>query len=262
MNFGRVNALLLKYYYITINRLDRVFDVFYWPLMGLLIWGFTAYYLKDITDNSQILNIFLGGVILWTFYQRALQDMGTYVLEDFWSRNVTNLLSTPLTSAELITSTVLFGFFRSVITFAFLSLAGLVIYSFNIFNAGVFIVLLFSINLLLFGWSFGIVVCGLIFRFGQKIQVFAWSFPWLVQPFSAVFWPVAALPLWLQKVSLLLPSTYAFEGIRQGFAVGTMNWAYFWQGLVLNLALIALAYIFFAYSLNSAREKGVLARVE
>ena len=28
MKFYRINALLLKYYYITINRVDRIFDIF------------------------------------------------------------------------------------------------------------------------------------------------------------------------------------------------------------------------------------------
>ena len=47
MNFGRINALLLKYWYITKNRWDRLFDLFYWPLIDLLVWVLQQYILDS-----------------------------------------------------------------------------------------------------------------------------------------------------------------------------------------------------------------------
>ncbi|MBI4149853.1 ABC transporter permease [Candidatus Woesearchaeota archaeon] len=262
MRWYRINALMLKYYYITINRLDRIFDMLYWPLIGLLIWGFTSYFIMDLTKESQVLNIFLGGAILWTFYQRASQDMGNYILEDFWSRNLYNLLSTPVEPQEIILSAVLFGLIRSVITFGLLALLGAVLYSFNIFGAGIFVVLLFSLALLLLGWVFGIFVTGLIFRYGVKIQVFAWSFAFLIQPFSAVFYPLSSTPLWLQKISLVFPTTHAFEGMRYAFATGKIAWNSLFFAFFLDAILLIVMYYFFLHCFKQARKVGIIAKME
>ena len=84
MKFYRINALLLKYYYITINRIDRIFDIFYWPVVDLFIWGFAAFYIQQLSDVN-ILSMLLGGIILWIFVWRSSQDIAVFVLEDFWS---------------------------------------------------------------------------------------------------------------------------------------------------------------------------------
>lgn len=262
IRWHRVAALMLKYYYITINRLDRVFDILYWPLIGLLVWGFTSSFITDITQESQVLSIFLGGSILWTFYQRSQQDMGNYILEDFWSRNLYNLLSTPVTPQEIAISAVLFGLVRSVATFVVLSLIATVFYSFNVFGGGIFVMLLFSLALLLLGWAFGIFVTGLIFRYGVKVQVFSWSFAFLIQPFSAVFYPLSTLPLWLQKVSFAFPTTHAFEGMRFAYATGVIAWNHLTYAFLIDIVLLFAAYSFFLRCFEHSRKTGVAAKME
>ncbi|MBD3314112.1 hypothetical protein GF345_06735 [Candidatus Woesearchaeota archaeon] len=262
MKFYRVNALLLKFWFITRNSLDRVFEIVYWPFIGLLIWGFTANYVLDISSHPQVLNVLLGGAVLWTFYQRAMQDIGVYILEDFWSRNVTNLLATPMRLSEFVTSIFAFGLVRSILTFSFLAFLAFIFYSFNVFSAGIFAVAVFSIVLLLLGWFFGIFVAGLIFRYGLRIQVFAWSFSFLIQPFSAVFYPLSTLPAWLQNICLMIPSTYAFEGMRHAFSTGDILWGHFGIAIVLDLVLLAVGYWFFGKCIRSAKRTGILTKLE
>jgi len=262
VRWHRIAALMLKYYYITLNSLDRIFDMVYWPFIGLLVWGFTSYFISDIAKGSHVLNIFIGGAILWTFYQRAQQDIGNYILEDFWSRNLYNLLSTPVTPSEIIMSTVLFGLMRSIITFSLLSIIAAILYSFDIFSAGIFAVLLFALSLLLLGWVFGIFTTALIFRFGVKIQVFAWSFAFLIQPFSAVFYPLSTLPGWLQKISLAVPATHAFEGMRYAFATGKIAWDSLAYAFVLDAILLVMAYYFFLYCFRQSRREGIASKME
>lgn len=262
MKWYRIQALLLKYVYITMNRLDRIFDIFYWPLIGLLIWGFTSHFIIGITRDDTVLNFFLGGVILWTFYQRALQDIGNYILEDFWSRNLTNLLTTPVKPIEIIVSVIIFGLFRSIISFLVLAGLGYLLYAFNIFHAGIFVILIFSLSLLILGWVFGIFVAALIFRHGIKIQVLAWAFPFIIQPFSAVFYPISVLPVWLQKISLVVPATHAFEGMRQAYATGTIAWSHLAYSFLLNGVLLVLVMWFFLRCFEKSRREGVIARLE
>lgn len=260
MKLHRINALMLKYWFMGIRSIDRILDVFYWPLIGMLVWGFTTYYISDLVQNSLIVSILLGGAILWTFFSRAQGDIAIYILEDFWSRNLTNLFASPMKNSELIASTAIFGLFRSVISFIFLIGVSYLLYSFNLLNIGILYVSIFAIGLIFFGWVIGIFVTALIFRYGTRFQMFAWTIPWLIQPFSAVFYPLKSLPLWLQKISLLIPTTYLFEGMRTALSNQTIDWRSIVFSFILNIAFFYIVYLFFERSIAVAKKKGMLTK--
>jgi len=261
MRWHVISALMLKYWYITKNRLDRIFDVFYWPLTSLLLWGFTTYYLKEFTGNF-IINLLIGGTVLWVFFQRAQQDITVFILEDFWSRNLYNLFSSPMRWSELIFSIVLFGAIRACVTFLLLAVFSWVLFAFNIFGAGIFVIAISAAGLMLFGWIVGILIASLIFIYGLRIQVFAWSFAFLVQPFSAVFYPLASMPLWIQKISILFPTTHIFEAMRHAFQTNEIIWSSFGYAFGLNAVLLVVACYVFKKSLDLSRKKGLLTRRE
>ena len=254
-------GLMEKYYYITINRVDKIFDLFYWPVVGLLVWGFTTYYLREFTGDA-ILHIFLGGTVLWIFFQRAAQDIAVYLLEDFWSQNLFNLFATPLKSLELMVSIIIFGTLRSVISFVFLIFVALFLYSFNIFDAGIFVIALGTFNLLLSGWAVGLLSSSMIFRYGVRIQVLAWSIPFLILPFSAVYYPLETVPVWIQSVASLLPTTYVFEAMRYGFEQGGILWGHMGIAFALNIVLILALGWNFSRSVEKARIRGAFVKKE
>lgn len=259
MKMHVINALMLKYWYITINSLDRIFDIVYWPVIGLLLWGFTARFVNSFSDNS-ILPIFLGGFVLFVFFERAQQDAAIYILEDFWSKSVYYVFASPIRKIELIVSNILFAMLRAFISLAFLIIICFGLYSFNVFDAGIFAVALFVFQLLVFAWAFGIFVTAMIFRYGVRIQIFAWSFAWLIQPFSAVYYPLNSLPIWMQKIGVWIPITHVFEGFRQAFRDGTVSWYNMLFAFVLNIAFLLVAYLFFNLSLKKAEKTGLLVK--
>ena len=67
------------------------------------------------------------------------------------------------------------------------------LYGYNFFLIGLALVP-FVANLIVLGWSIGIVTTAIILRFGQKAEVMAWGLAFLFQPFSAVFYPVSVFP--------------------------------------------------------------------
>ncbi len=261
MKAYRISALLLKYYYITRNRLDRLFDLFYWPVIDLFVWGFTSLYLKSV-GSYNLLNMFLGGVLLWAFVWRCAQDIAVYVLEDFWGRNLYNLFSTPLRTDELVVSTLLFGLIRSLVSFVFMAVLAFIIYQFNIFSIGILYVPFFIFLLVLFGWGLGLFVTSLIFRYGSRIQVFAWSIAWFVQPISCVFYPLSALPSWAYPFAVVLPTTHIFEGLR---AVLSSQPVHTWSLVYACVASLIFLLITTAYlysSIAKARSEGLFTRYE
>jgi ABC-2 type transport system permease protein len=260
MKLNRMHALVLKYYFNMRRNLDRIFDIFYWPAVGLFTWGFTTLYLEDVTQSSQFISFFLSGFILWTLVQRSQQDLSTALLEDFWNQNIYNTFTSPITNLDLFIATTFYAVSRAVLAFAFLFVLALVFYSFNVLSIGVVGVALLSLSLVLFGSALGTFVSGLIYRFGQRIQVFAWSTVMILQPFSAVFYPRETLPGIFHTISLAVPTSYVFEGMRRSISQEVMPWPELQAAMLLTGVYLVGGYLFFAHFLEKSRQRGYLAR--
>jgi len=258
MKLYRVNALLLKYWYMSVNNIDRFFDIFYWPLIGIIVFGFTAGFIKDISNLPEILVFLLGGMILWTLIERVQQDVTIYVLHDFWSHNLANSFVTPVKESEIFVSICIVGLIRSFLTFLVMAGFALVGYKFNLITGG-FASLLFIPPLFIFGWGLGIFISGLIFKYGLRVQIFAWSISFLLQPLAAVYYPITVLPLILQKIAYYFPLVYVFEGFRMAYA-GALNYSYLAAAYGLSVLYMIIGYIVFSISIKSAKKTGELVK--
>ncbi len=255
-------GLVYKFTCLCYRSLDRVFDIVYWPVISLLLWGFTSMFIASTSSFSGVMEFFLGGAVLWSLFWRAQTDVGTFILEDFWSRNVYNLFASPVTSVELFVAIGLIGLIRCILSFLFLSFLAWGLYAFNIMDIGGTAIAVFTSVLLLFGWVIGILISALIFRYGLRIQILAWSVGFIIQPFSCVFYPLDSMPGWVQGIAITLPSTHVFEGLRHAIATGELAW----QPLLISLGLTAVLFIlsiaYFQYALYQAKKLGLLTRFE
>lgn len=259
MKLHRISALMLRNWYITINSLDRVLDVFFWPVINLFVWGFTSVFVRDLSDKGYIVGFFLGGLILWLFFDRAQKDVNLYILEDFWEKSVYNFYVSPMRESELLISVSLLGLFRAVVEFCMLAGLAFLGYSFNIFDVGFVLLTIFIIPLLIFAWGFGMLISGLVFRLGARVSVLTWSLPFLFQPVSAVFYPLSILPHFLQRIAALLPLAHIFEGFRLAIQ-GTFAAREFVLALVLSVIYFVLFYLIFLSCVKRSKETGFLSK--
>jgi len=257
-----VRGLVYKFACICFHSLDLIFDIVYWPVISLLLWGFTSTFVSTTSSSSQVIEFFLGGAVLWSLFWRAQSDVGTFILEDFWSRNIYNLFASPVTSLELFCAIGLIGLLRCLLSLVFLSLLAWFLYTFNILLLGGIAIAVFTTELLLFGWVVGIVIAALIFRYGLRIQVLAWSVGFIMQPFSCVFYPLASMPRWVQVIAVILPTTHVFEGLRHAIATGELAVRPLLTALGLTFVLLVAALLFFQYALRQAKKHGLLTRFE
>lgn len=259
MRWYRINALLLKYFYLSVNKFDRIFDIIYWPVLDIFIWGFMTNYIKQVSSLN-IMSMILGGIVLWVFVWRSSQDITVYILEDFWSKNLYNLYSSPMMIKELIISLLMLGVIRAVLAFTFLTIIAFLLFKFTVFEIGILYLGLFVLGLIIFSWSIGLFVSSFIMRWGSRIQVLAWSVVWIIQPFSCVFYPLSALPPWAQNVAKIFPTTYIFEGMRAAVNNQPINLSSIMLAIGLSLLFfIILVYIFYR-SILRAKKTGLLAK--
>lgn len=260
MNFRVIKALVLKYLYVCSRNTFRALDVFFWPVMDLLIWGFVSIYMMRVSSNvPKMIPILIAAIILWNVMYRAQQVVCVSFLDDVWSRNMLNIWAAPIRPFEYVGAGYLVGFMQAFIVVIVMGALAAFFYSFNILELGLHLAVLFS-NLMFMGWSLGLVVTGLFLRFGPPAEALAWAVPFLVQPVSAVFYPVDVLPNWLQPVAQITPASHVFEGMRQLINTGHLDYSHMWAAIGLNILYMSIAALLFKSFYEQARQRGFLAK--
>jgi ABC-2 type transport system permease protein len=254
----RVSAVVLRDLYVLRRSVPRIFEIAYWPLIELVIWGYLSVYLAA-RDSPIYVSLLLGGVLLWQILFRAQSEVSLSFLEDVWSRNLLNIFAAPLRPGEYLAGLVVFGAIKLVAGTAIMAALALVLYGFGLFSVGPAL-LPFIALLLTMGWALGIATVAMVIRFGQSAEVIAWAVAFAFQPFAAVFYPVDVLPPVMQTVATVVPASYVFEGMRDVMAGAPLNWSAIGVAAVLDAAYLAGALALFSRSLAKARAAGRLSR--
>lgn len=260
MKRHRVTAIIQRHLYLYRRSLPRMTEVFFWPLIDLLLWGFVTLYLQRFQENlPKFVAFFLGALILWDILYRAQQGISVSFLEEVWSKNLLNLFVTPMRASEFLAALMSISVLK-LLTAGFASaFLAWFLYSFNVFVLGVSLIP-FVLNLAVMGWSIGIITMASILRYGQEAEVMAWGLAFLVQPISAVFYPVSVMPDWVQPIAWMMPSSHVFEGMREVVETGAFPVEALVKAVILNLLYLFLALSFFYRNLRIVKEKGLLLR--
>jgi ABC-2 type transport system permease protein len=235
--------------------------MFYWPFIDIFLWGMTTVWIqKSETEIPSLALIVLSGLVLWQVMWRSSYEVTVNLLQEFWHRNLMNLFATPLKLTEWILSLALVGVSKILINIAFSSLVVYLLYTLDVFTMG-WVFVPYALSLAIFGWAVGFFCAGIIIYFGQRLQALAWMGAALFAPFSAVYYPVSAMPKWAQAISYCLPTTYIFEGMRALFLKGEFILNDILISFGLNAFFLIFALIFFALMFEKSRQKG-FARLE
>lgn len=256
--WGRVGALLLRYLYLYRRSLARSMEIFFWPVMDLLVWGFVTVYLSSLASGPVL--FLLGAVIFWDVFYRSQQAITLSFTEEIWVRNLLNVFIAPVRISELVLATCLLGVVRATVSAAVLGVLAFLFYAFDLTLLGTALVP-YLVSLLLFGWAVGMFTMAVILRFGHAAEALIWGTPFLLQPISAVFYPLSVLPPWLQRIAVFLPSTHVFEGMRATLHSGRPALGSLGAAFALNALWLAAAGAFFGWMIRKVREKGYLARL-
>jgi ABC-2 type transport system permease protein len=180
-------------------------------------------------------------------------------MEETWTRNLINLMVTPISELEYMAGVALFGAVKLISGVGIAALGAFVAYQFSIGSAGLAIIPVAAV-LLTVGWAVGLLVIGLVLRFGSGAEALAWGLLMGVMPLSGVFTPVANLPRAVQPVSHLLPTTHAFIALRAGVSGDGIAWGELALGAVLAVIMLLLAATFVVAMLRLFRRRGYVTR--
>ena len=257
----RIRALLLRYLLLVRRDPSRVVDLAYWPFIDIAVWGLLTWFVSRAGARvPNAIAVFLGGAILWNVFLRASQDVSVSFLDDLWARSLVTLFASPLTFAEFGVALTLVGLVKTVLSLTLMAAIAWLLYAFDIFTLG-WALLPFAANLILFGWTLGLVALAIVLRFGGRWAILAWSIPFTMMPISSVFYPEAVLPPAVRAVARALPANHVFEGMRGVVLDGRLAWDRVAIATAENAVYLTLATALVAWVFRIALTRGLLPKV-
>ncbi|GAC1315830.1 MAG: ABC transporter permease [Chloroflexota bacterium] len=261
MSLERIRAVLIQELYITARSVEVMVDLPFWSITTAVVFGFVTKFLSTVMQPTAARYLYIG-TLLWEIMRVTQYSMSLGPLWNVWSHNFTNMFITPLSMAEYVVAQMISAIIKAVLLFTVISIVAAVVFDVNLFQIGLGNLSLLFLNLVWFGYSVGLLLLGIIFRVGTRIQALAWGFLFLFQPLTAAYFPLDVMPTALQYVARLFPPTYVFEAARAGLEDPAIRWSEILIAGVENAIYFGLCVLFFRYMYRRSRETGQFARNE
>jgi ABC-2 type transport system permease protein len=248
-------------HWIVLRRAPhRWFEISFWPIMDVLLWGSLGAFVarQDASSRAGTPYLLAAIVMFWTFTQ-AQFAISLGVNEETWTRNILNVLTTPVREVEYIVGIAIFGLLKLALCLLTLTISTIVFFGFDLSSVGwgvIPIMVLLVIN----GWALAMLTVGLVLRFGQSAEILIWGLNYAVMAFSGVFFPSSALPDGVRVFSSLFPTTKAFAALRQLLDGKPLPWDTLAASLVGSLVFFALTISFATWLLRMFRRRGFVTR--
>lgn len=254
----RVFAMVTRYGYLMLASWPRLLELAYWPTIQMILWGLMNRYLQEqMSGQFVVAGGLISAALLWDILYRAQLGVSLVFFEELYSRNLANLFVSPLRPYEFAISLLTISLLRTLFGVGIASLLALILYHFSIFKLGLPLVALFT-NLLIMGWSIGLMIVAMVLRFGLGTEGLAWAVIFAFAPLSGIYYPLSVLPEYAREIAWLLPSSHVFEAMRTLMNTGELSYQEFETAATLNLFYILSGlWIFFA-SVRQARREGLI----
>jgi ABC-2 type transport system permease protein len=260
MSLHRIRVVIRRHAYVLWRAPHRWFDIAFWPLMDVILWGSLGAYVAQQNPSSKAAAPFLiGGILMFHVLFQSQIAVATGFMEETWSRNLLNVLTTPVTELEYIAGTAVFGIAKVALALTTLSVTAYVAFGFGIGEVGWSIVPIAAV-LMIVGWGVGVANIGVVLRFGQGAEILIWGTNFILMALSGVFNPVDALPNGLQPIARVLPSTHAFTALREVLNGQPLPVDEIVIGLAGSVVFVICGFTFAWWMLRIFRRRGFVTR--
>jgi ABC-2 type transport system permease protein len=254
----RIGAMVLRYSFLFAKSWPRLVELIYWPTVQVILWGLISqFFLHHSSWLMQASGALLAAALLWDVLFRSELGVAVSFMEEMWSRNLGSLFVAPLRPYEMAGALLTMSLLRTLIGMVPASIVAIVLYEYSIYELGLPL-LAFFVNLMVMGWAFGLIVCGLLFRWGLGAESVAWFAIFAIAPISGIYYPIAELPHWVQWIAMALPPAHVFEGMRAVMFHGLFRTDLFLYAVGLNAVYLSIGIVAFLYAFGVARRRGLI----
>ena len=257
---GRVGAVVRRHAYVQKRVPHRWFDVLVWPVVDTVIWGSIGRFVDQQGGASRAGAAYmLSGILLMHVLYQASISVSTGFLEETWSRNLLNLMVTPLREGEYLLGVMIVGLGRLAVSMAMVGLAAFSLYAFDVTEAGLGLLPIVAV-LMVVGWCISLVVIALSLRFGNGAEILAWGLLFIVIALSGAFYPLEAVPGPLRPFSEALPSTHALQAARALLDGEPLPWGRIGLSVAGLTVLVPATVGFLLHMLRTFGRRGFITR--
>lgn len=247
--------MFLRYLYTTRDP-TRIAEFLIWPMIDVGFYGMIALWSGTIASEPRLLQNFITALVLWQVIYRSHFEICVNVLDEFLEKNLINIVTTPLKKSEWVCGLMLSGLLKIAFTLLFGAFLGWLYFKINVFAMG-FVIFPFIALCLISGWIIGFFSAGIVVVKGSKLIQLPWVIIMTAAIFSNTLFPVSLFPPVLKYISLSLPMSYIFEGMREMLSTGLISSRYWLMGTILSLVYLAVAIKFFLYMFERSRNRGL-----
>lgn len=249
----RIYSQFYKNILTLFDNFFRIMDTTIWPLTLLFAFTFLA---SSLNDSPETITLVILGMVGWQVVQQTQMGMGVTFMDEFWSNSLTHLFVTPIKLWEFVVGGILTGIVKSLIVIVLFLATATFVYGTQIPDPALFAAGLFF--LFIFGISIGLLNLALMLPRGENAIFVVWTIPDILIVFSGVYYPLEILPEPIYSLALLLPSSHAFNLIKQTAGFATADWTAL---IVLSAIWLIGAWLLAAHAFRYAKKTGKLVRV-
>lgn len=259
MKWRNIYSVLLQDVYLTRGSLEVMFDVFIFTTLNILLFGFIANYLSEGSNSFQA-NSLLVSVVFWEVIRINQYSTSVSSMWNVWSHNLSNMFIAPIRVTEYLLAHIISATLKSIFILIFAVILARTVFHLNILALGILPIVFSYVNMVIFGTAIGLVLIGLVFQYGTRIQALTWAVIYFIQPLCAVFFPVTILPVFIQPLAYFFPVTYFFEWLRSIHNGTPYSLSKIMAAFILNIAYLLICSFIFSRQLAAAKRSGQIVR--
>jgi len=254
-----ISAHVYKHWKLMARRPGELAWLIVYPFVGLISLGILSFYLKSQGAPLETMLYVLVGVIVWSFYEVSQRAISYAITFDIWNNCLRHSFAGKSSVMHFIIGNSTFGLLSSVVAFALVSFTSIIIFGFNIFLAGFYLMNLLSV--FIFATGMGLLIDSLMITRGEKWMSLIWMGTGFIMIFSGVYYPIDILPYPMQWISFALPSTHAIISMRAALTLDmSVANTEFIIGLLTSFVYLLFSSLIFRWSLKKSKISGVLTK--
>ncbi|HMQ22053.1 MAG TPA: ABC transporter permease, partial [Planctomycetota bacterium] len=235
-------------------------------LLQVLFYVTGLYFLSTIIGANAKLDPYGGylpfaaiGLAVGSYFQTGFDSFSKAIQREQMQGTLEALLMSPLRLPSFLVATSAWPFLWKAMTSLVYVVAAVVLYDIEIYGDPVLALGFLLLTTLVFS-SLGIVSASfvMVFKRGDPVGMLVGGVSTLL---GGVYYPVSAMPTWMQDLAYLLPITHALDAIR-GLLLQSMGLAdvlpQLWVLLGFAVVLLPMSLVTFQYAVRRALREGSL----
>ena len=245
---------------LLVNRRNvfAIFEMLFWPGISIFSVGLLTKFLK--LDEATVTFVLIGTIGMNTI-QIAQLDLSYALLYDVWSKSLRHKFIAPIHLSHLLVGTGLVGLMRGFLVFVIMGLLCMWLFGMDLGRPGLTGLSMFLAGMFLNAAILGILVVALVLRFGQRAEVAAYAFAYLLFLLCGLYYPVTVLPSGIKEMAQFIPLTYFLDYFRHFYGFPLLSAHPLLFGFSQSVIYLGLCYLFLHSTLNTALRRGTILRL-